>query len=90
MRGEGPASVSGEMVPQEGAGWELGQGLREEGHPGHLAVLSPYLMQPARLFTRITVFTSLVLTVRRVLFANFKDGTCEAQRGDMTYSRSHR
>lgn len=79
---KGPASVRREMVPQEG------QGLRERCHPGHLALLSPYLVPPARLFTCITLFTSLILTVRRVLVATFRDGTCEAQRGNMACSRS--
>lgn len=60
-------------------------GLREGFYPGHLALLSTYLVQPARLFTCITLLTSLILTVRRVLFTNFRDGTCEAQRGNMTF-----
>lgn len=68
MGEEGLLSVGCEKAPQEGAGRELGAGLREGATHGNLALLSTYYVQPARLLSCITLVHSLIFTAKRVLF----------------------
>lgn len=59
----------------EGAGRKLGN--RAEG--GVLPRKLSFTEQPARLFTSITLFSSPVFAVKRVLLSTFKDGKFEAR-----------